>query len=69
MHHLMQYIVVLFVILISIIAVGVMSFIAFIYLYILSIWIFKRSHYKHDYWCHTDNIQPEHAHGHSEPHV
>ena len=46
-----------------------MSLIAFICLYIFSLWIFKRSHYKHDYWCHTDNIQPEHAHGHSEPHV
>jgi len=46
-----------------------MSFIAFICLYILFLWIFKRSHYKHEYWCHTDNIQPEHAHGHSEPHV
>ena len=46
-----------------------MSIIAFICLYILSLGIFKRSHYKHDYWCHTDKIQPEHAHGHSEPHV
>lgn len=24
---------------------------------------------EHDYWCHTDNIQPDQSHGHAEPHV
>ena len=23
----------------------------------------------HDYWCHTDNVDPEMSHGNSEPHV
>ena len=24
---------------------------------------------QHDYWCHTDNVNPEHSHGNSEPHI
>ncbi len=46
-----------------------MALVSFICLYIFAIWLFRRTHRKHDYWCHTDNILPEHAHGHAEPHV
>ena len=46
-----------------------MALVSFICLYIFAIWLFRKSHKKHDYWCHTDNILPEHAHGHTEPHV
>ena len=23
----------------------------------------------HDYWCHTDSINPELSHGNAEPHI
>jgi len=23
----------------------------------------------HDYWCHTDKVDPELSHGNSEPHI
>ena len=46
-----------------------MAMVTFMCLYIFAIWLFRRTHKKHDYWCHTDNILPEHAHGHAEPHV
>ncbi len=46
-----------------------MGLVSLICLYIFAIWLFRRTLKKHEYWCHTDNILPEHAHGHAEPHV